>query len=835
MSREQTACWLAALMVVGTLAAVVPAGATAAGPSSPAGPADASAAAPVGAQSHSPYGDVVPTAIEKTDDATVAGGVVLPENYSVRAAPQTVNGSVVRVEDDRTVWERTFSTVNATTQVAEVAVGPDGDVYALVSTQSAQIGSYPPETTTEVVHLTPEGDLTWRYELNASVGAAVGAGGETLRATDQGVAVVHALPGGDGVRLAELTGGDAIWTETYGISAEPTTLRATDDGFLVAGTTGYANPWVLQTSASGAVELNRTVRGSVDQRVVGAVPTDDGGVLLAGSRTTFGDGATANAWVSRLDDDGVTRWSRVYGSDARSTVQGVAPHGDGVLLVERGELATRGATTVRLRGVGGDGAQEFVESTEFDGTTTATHVGDDAVTLAGVTNLLAGNYTVNTATVDVPRGGDGEYAFEADAGPPSNETVYRGQNLRFADPSATGETYELVRLPGEHDEFEPHVVRRLAFEDDEVLVESATLPAGEYVLRNADGEPVVLDDGRVTEAGERSAAAFELASQDFFHLETNRTFVDAAAGQDGVSLSLHSGRTDYVLHASATDSDGESASAEELRNAFEAVDGFDGVETVDGREVARIEVGDDEEVRMNVSAAAFDAGLYEVTVASPDTREAGGVATGRVVVAQDAGREVGVSLNRSSLTVPVDGSAAANVTLTGVDDGITALSLSANRTGEPAVRPRLDLQVNASRISAGIGIGGGEATTETTAFEANTPNGTVEVGVLEVGTERFGDETVATGNNTVAFRVDWVVGEDGIPYSVPETITVPVEVVEATNATAPGEPDEGGVVGTDGEGGSDSDDSSASGSDGGSASGSDGDSSESGSVAAPDR
>ncbi|WP_436906757.1 hypothetical protein [Halosimplex marinum] len=830
MSRERTAtaCWLAALMVVGTLAAVVPAGAAAAGPSSPAEAADGSAAAAADAQSNSPYGDIVPTAIEETDDGTVAGGVVLPENYSVRSTPRTVNGSVVRVEDDRTVWSRTFSTENATTQIAEVEVGPDGDVYALVSTRPTQVQSYPPETTTEVVRLTADGDLTWRYELNASVAATVGSGGETLRATDQGVAVVHTLPGGDGVRLAELTGGDAIWTETYDISAEPVTLRTTEDGFLVAGTTGYANPWVLKTSASGAVELNRTVRGSVDQRVVGAVPTDDGGVLLAGSRTIFGDGATSNAWVSRLDDDGVTRWSRVYGADARSTVQGVAPRDGGVLLVERGDLVGGNATTLRLRGVGADGAQRFVESTEFDGSPTATHVGEDAVTLAGVTNLLAGNYSVTTATVDVPRGGDGEYAFEADAGPTSNETVYRGQNLRFADATAVGETYELVRLPAEYDEFEPHVVRRLAFEDDEVLLESATLPAGEYVLRNADGEPVVLDDGRVVETADREAAAFDLRSQDFFHLETNRTFVDAAAGEDGVSLSLYSDRSDYVLHASATDSDGEPVSAAELRNAFGTVDGFDGVETVDGREVARIEVGDVEEVRLNVSAAAFDAGLYEVTVASPDTREAGGVATGRVVVAQDAGREVGVSLNRSSLTVPVDGSAAANVTLTDVDNGISALSLSANRTGEPAVRPRLNLRVNASRISVGAGFGGGEATTEATAFEANTPSGTVEVGNLEVQTERFGDETIATGNNTIAFRVDWVVDEDGIPYSVPGTITVPVEVVESTNGTDAGEPDEGGVVGGDDSGG-DSDGSSGSGSAGGSASGSDGDSSDSGS------
>ncbi|ELZ26886.1 hypothetical protein C475_08126 [Halosimplex carlsbadense 2-9-1] len=816
---------LAALVVVGTLVAVVPAGVAAAGPSSSSAAADASTdsdALAADTQSNSPYGDVVPTAIEKTDDATIAGGVVLPENYSVRAVPETVNGSIVRVEDDRTVWQRTFSTANATTQIAEIEVGSDGDVYAVVSTRPTQADSYPPETTTEVVHLTDDGDLTWRYDLDTSGYASVGSTGETLRATDQGVAIAHALPDGEGVRLAELTGGDAIWTDTYDIDAEPTTLRATDDGFLVAGTTGYSNPWVLRTSASGAVELNTTVRGNVDQRVAGAVTTDDGGVLLAGTQSSFGGEFSSNAWVSRLDDDGVTRWSRVYGVDARANVQGVAARDGGVLLVERGGYSLDDETEVRLRGVGADGAQRFVESAAFTGSVTATHFGEDTVTLAGIGDALAGNYTVNTTTVDVPRRDDGEYTFEADAGPTANETVYRGQNLRFADPSAGDEPYELLALPGERDEFDPHVVRRVDLADGEAVLESATLPAGEYVLRNADGDPVVLDDGEAVDTGDRSAAAFDLRSQDFFRLETNRTFVDAAAGENGVSMSLHSQRTNYVLHASATDSNGESVSTGELRDAFETVDGFDGVETVDGRQVARIEVGDVDELRLNVSAAAFDAGLYEVTVASVDTREAGGAVSGRLVVAQDTDREIGLSLNRSSLTVPTDGTTAANVTLTDVENGISALSLSANRTGDPAIRPRLDLRINASSISIGAGVGRDEASTSATAFDGSTANGSVEVGTLRIETDRFGEETVSTGNNTVTFRVEWVVDEDGTPYSVPDPITVPVEVVESTNATdGSGEPDEGGVVG----GGSDSGGSSA----GGSAGGSGGDSSASGS------
>jgi len=840
MSRKNaaTACWLAALVALGTLAAVVPAAATTAGPSNasdvgtePATAADSVQPRPVDAQQHSPFDNTAPLALEEAPDGdTIAGGVEFPENYSVGTGPRELNGSLLRVEDGSVSWKRTFSTPNATTQVTDVAVGPNGDVYGLVTTRDTQTDTYPPETTVEVVHATGDGDVTWRYELNASARSAFGTAGDTLRATDQGVAVTHALPGGDGVRLAELSGGDTIWSETYEVDAAPTTLRTTDDGFLVAGSVGFSNPWVLQTGQSGQVEFNRTIRGAVDQRVVGAVPTDDGGVLLAGSQSSFGGGtASANAWVSRLDDDGVTRWSRLYGTDNETRVQQVFTHRSGVLLLERGGYFRGDDATVRLRAVDDDGTQVFDETATFDGfTTTAARV-DGELQLVGVANPISENFSTATSTVPVPNSGQVDRSgLDPDTGLTANETVYRGQNVRIADRTARGDTYELVRLPGERDDFEPRTVRRVHLDDGEAVLESATLPDGEYVLRNDEGEPLVLDDGRVVDTGTQSESAFRIESQEFFRLETNRTLVDAAAGEDYVSLSLRSQRADYTLHATVTDVDGESVSADELRTAFESVDGFDGVETVDGQPVARLEV--DSDVSVNVSAAAFDAGLYDVTFSSADTREAGASASGRLVVARDANRTLDLSLNESSLTVPIEGADRVNLTLSGVDNGISALSVSANRTGEPAVWPDLDLDINASRLSAGAGGGDRRAEASATAFQGTTGNGTVTVGTLGVETNRYRSADLSTGNNTITLRIDWVVDEDGIPYAVPDSMTVPVEVVEQTNETS-GEPSEGGVGvsgGSDGEEGSSSEESGSS--SGGSAGGSDSDGSADGSA-----
>ena len=824
-TKRMRACGLAALVVLGTLFAVVPASVTATAPSTQSTdasaartPASAGVAGSVAtdAQVNRVSDRTALLSLASSDDGgvTVAGGLTLPENYSVRSGPQTLNGTLLRMEDDSVTWTQTFSAENATTQVSDVALGRNGDVYALVTSRNVQSQSYPPETTVEVVHLTADGDLTWRYELDAGARSSLGMGGDTLRATDQGVVVAYGLPDQAGVRLAELTGGDDIWNETYDVAATPTSLQTTDDGYLVTGNAQFATPWVLRTGQTGQVVFNTTVRGAVDQRVVGAVPTDDGGVLLAGMQSNFGGATSTNTWVSRLDDEGVTRWSRVYGVDNRTRPQAVYEHHGRVLVVEQGGLLGRGDSTVRLRGVDADGTEVFNDATDFEGALTASNLANDEVALAGVTGITGQNITATMSTVSVPdRGAVDRSGLEADTAVSSNETAYRGQNLHFEDLGSHGDTYELVRLPEERDEFDPHVVRRISFDDGEAVIESATLPAGEYVLRNDEGESLVLDDGRVTETGSQSAAAFSLLSQDFFRVETNRTFVDAGAGEDRVELSLRSARSDYVVHVRVTDVTGESASADELRDAFGNVHGFTGVEDVNGSPVAVIEI--DEQARMNVSAAAFDAGLYEVTVASPDTREAGGSATGRIVVAHDSDRQVELSLNESSLTVTTDGTVRTDLTVSGVDNGISALSVSANRSGSPAVWPDLRLDVNASRASGSAGGGQDTVESSATAFQANTGNGTVTVGSLGIETMTFGDEELSTGVVNVTVRIDWIVDEDGEPYAVPGPITVPVEVVDSTNATDGGSDDgagtdEGGVTtgdDSDDSSGDDSDDS----------------------------
>ena len=173
----------------------------------------------------------------------------------------------------------------------------------------------------------------------------------------------------------------------------------------------------------------------------------------------------------------------------------------------------------------------------------------------------------------------------------------------------------------------------------------------------------------------------------------------------------------------------------------------------------------------------FEPGLYDVTVSAVDTRDGGAVADGRVVVGTAEERPVGVELENRSL------------------------SLAADRTGKPNVGIRLRAEVNASRVSASTRASPTETSTETTALEARTGNGTVEAAQFRVEAERFGRDPISNGTDTVTLRVKWVVDENGVPYTVLEPVTITDEVTDAGNATGGG-PGGSGGTGEGTEGGS---------------------------------
>jgi hypothetical protein len=133
--------------------------------------------------------------------------------------------------------------------------------------------------------------------------------------------------------------------------------------------------------------------------------------------------------------------------------------------------------------------------------------------------------------------------------------------------------------------------------------------------------------------------------------------------------------------------------------------------------------------------------------------------------------------------VAVDNETTRNITVSGVTDGIGAMSVRAVREGQPGVRPNLRVDINGSRSSAGAGYGGDRATADAQSYDGNTGNGTVSVGQFTVEAPSREIDPDGNATNAVDFAVDWVIDENGVPYTIPDAMTITVEVTDLEDAT----------------------------------------------------
>lgn len=132
--------------------------------------------------------------------------------------------------------------------------------------------------------------------------------------------------------------GGVSWTQTYdnGGNEYLQSLAATHDGgYALAGSTGAPENgagWLVRTSAMGEVEWSRTyAEPEHGGGLVGVVPTDDGGFLLAGHAGTSSE--TGYSWFRRIDGEGNVEWRAQYRKDGKNAgVNDVAVTSDGGLV-----------------------------------------------------------------------------------------------------------------------------------------------------------------------------------------------------------------------------------------------------------------------------------------------------------------------------------------------------------------------------------------------------------------------------------------------------------------------------------------------------------------------
>ncbi|MBN2226087.1 MAG: T9SS type A sorting domain-containing protein [candidate division Zixibacteria bacterium] len=143
--------------------------------------------------------------------------------------------------------------------------------------------------------------------------------------------------GGKDVYLVKIdSAGTMLWQKTFGGSGndEGRSIRETsDDGFIICGTTssfgsGYDDLYFVRTDSVGDTIWTTAVGGAGGESGSAVCLTGDGGFMAVGSTGSFGDGYSSIYGV-RLDADGDTLWTEVYGGsgadyayDLETTIDG---------------------------------------------------------------------------------------------------------------------------------------------------------------------------------------------------------------------------------------------------------------------------------------------------------------------------------------------------------------------------------------------------------------------------------------------------------------------------------------------------------------------------------
>jgi hypothetical protein len=143
--------------------------------------------------------------------------------------------------------------------------------------------------------------------------------------------------------------GTIDWWISYGGAKDDrarSVQQTSDAGFIVAGETnsfgaGDLDIWVLKLNASGTVQCQKTYGGTKDDAAYSVQQTSDGGYIVAGKTSSFGN-IYGDIWVLKVNDNGDIDWQKTYGGNDSNSANAVGQTADGGYVVA-GETSDFGA------------------------------------------------------------------------------------------------------------------------------------------------------------------------------------------------------------------------------------------------------------------------------------------------------------------------------------------------------------------------------------------------------------------------------------------------------------------------------------------------------------
>jgi len=142
--------------------------------------------------------------------------------------------------------------------------------------------------------------------------------------------------------------GDYDWQKTYGGANDDFAHfieKTTDGGYIVAGQSFSFNAlgdmWVLKLKLDGSIDWQRTYYGVNPDAVRSIQKTPDGGYIIAGNTTSFGN-VLGDMWVLKLNSNGDIDWQKGYGGQYSNSANFIMPISEGGYILA-GETSFFGA------------------------------------------------------------------------------------------------------------------------------------------------------------------------------------------------------------------------------------------------------------------------------------------------------------------------------------------------------------------------------------------------------------------------------------------------------------------------------------------------------------
>jgi len=196
---------------------------------------------------------------------------------------------------------------------------------------------------------------------------------------------------------------DTLWTKIYGGDGQDggnAVLETSDQGYVILGQTssfgaGERDIYLIRTNALGNIIWSKTYGGSENDRGYSLVPTQDGGFVIVGITSSYGNG-NSDVYLIRTNEIGDTLWTKTYGDTSENYGNSIQMTADGGYIIAGSTETTENGDNVYLLKTNSNG--ELLWTRNYGGTdddygNSVKQLADGGFIIAGETRSFgAGNY-----------------------------------------------------------------------------------------------------------------------------------------------------------------------------------------------------------------------------------------------------------------------------------------------------------------------------------------------------------------------------------------------------------------------------------------------------------